>query len=324
MNSTNNPALDRIEGAAAAHLREGVCLPFLRNAQNEDGGWGFQPRHQSRVEPTCWALQALVQSGDAERTVADGFRFLREVQLRDGSWPSSPAQEQGCWVTSLACWTLLSEEDSAQAVAAGLKWICDDWPRDSDLWHRLLRRLTSDRHLSSESDGYRGWGWTPRTSSWIEPTSFALIAINQSPQRLLPRGATKRRQLAEAMLYDRLCPGGGWNCGNSQVYGVPGQPLVVPTTWALLALRDHANHSENVTSLDWLERSVTDIQGPGSLALSHVCLQAYGRTWPVSGARLVEFYGRNEFFQSVPITAWVCLAWNTRRRWFSSEPQGIS
>ena len=28
------------------------------------------------------------------------------------------------------------------------------------------------------------------------------------------------------MLYDRMCPGGGWNCGNPKVYGVAGEPLV--------------------------------------------------------------------------------------------------
>ena len=46
------------------------------------------------------------------------------------------------------------------------------------------------------------------------------------------------------MLYDRMCPGGGWNCGNPMVYGVPGEALIVPTVWALLALRDEPKKTE--------------------------------------------------------------------------------
>ncbi len=48
---------------------EEVCLPFLRNAQNRDGGWGFHPQSESRVEPTCWALQALSESSNREAEV---------------------------------------------------------------------------------------------------------------------------------------------------------------------------------------------------------------------------------------------------------------
>jgi len=32
---------------------ENICAPLLRDAQNPDGGWGFHPGANSRVEPTC-------------------------------------------------------------------------------------------------------------------------------------------------------------------------------------------------------------------------------------------------------------------------------
>ena len=98
---------------------------------------------------------------------------------------------------------------------------------------------------------YRGWGWTPGTSSWVEPTSFALLALERSrSRRSCHPTANRRRELATAMLYDRMCPGGGWNCGNPRVYGVAGEPLVVPTVWALLALRAQSARRENTESLD--------------------------------------------------------------------------
>jgi hypothetical protein len=306
-----------MEADPEAFFVKSVCLPFLRNAQNADGGWGFRPDTQSRAESTCWALHALLETSRTESWdgVSRGLEFLRAAQLPDGSWASTPEEKTGCWVTSLACWVLLSEKTSEKAVAAGLKWLCEDWPHDSTLWRRLIGRLSSDRHVFPINNSLRGWGWTPRTSSWVEPTSFALLVLDAARGDLLPSTTQRRRQLAEAMLYDRMCPGGGWNCGNPRVYGVAGDALVVTTAWALLALRAYPQRSENVLSLDWLERNIANIQGPGSLALARTCLQACGRTWPNEAPKLHDFHGRNGFLQSIQVTAWACLASSTRRRW---------
>jgi hypothetical protein len=315
---------DPMEATSEASFIERVCMPLLGIAQNEDGGWGFHPRSQSRVEPACWALLALLNSSSSqemEERIARGFRFLRAAQLPDGSWPSSPAERAGCWVSSLACWVLSFERGASQAHEAGLQWVCKDWPRDSSLWSRLLRRLSAGRNLSPHNDSYRGWGWTPRTSSWVEPTSFALIALSRGPSGMLPNGAPRRRQLAEAMLYDRMCPGGGWNCGNPMIYGVPGEPLVIPTVWALLALRDYPERAENVLSLDWLEKDLENIHGPGSVALARICIEAYGRKWPASAPQLRDFHRKNEFLQNIPVIAWACLASGTREHWLAKASE---
>lgn len=312
----------KAESANAAFASE-VCLPLLRDQQNEDGGWGFHADAESRVEPSCWALLALIQAekGDADReTVGRGMRYLRSAQLQDGSWPAAPAEKIGSWVTSLACWTLSGEGNDE--VAAGIEWLCRDWPRDSSLWQRILRRFTSERSISPQNDAYRGWGWTPRTSSWVEPTSFALILLQEVPKQLVPSVARKRRQSAEAMLYDRMCPGGGWNCGNPRVYGVPGEPLVIPTVWALLALREQENRAENQVSLDWLLRAVPSIQSPASLALARICVEEYGKNWPLSEMRLSTIYDRHEFLRSIPVTAWTCLAWNQGQKLFGKTARG--
>ena len=300
---------------------EHVCLPRLHSAQNDDGGWGYRPGSESRVEPTSWALQALlnVVGAGASEACDRGLQFLRSAQLADGSWPFTTAQKVGCSVTAPACWTLLSGKNSFAAVAAGLNWLCQDKPRDSALWRRWLRRLSPTRHYSRQHGAYRGWGWNPGTSSWVEPTSVALIAFSRCPQELLPAGADERRQSAEAMLYDRMCPGGGWNCGDPLVYGVAGKPLVVPTAWALLALRRYPQRTENLVSLSWLERNLPDEQGPGSLALAQICLDAYGHEWPATAHRPEDLYSNNEFLGSITTTAWVCLAANTRRGWLSGE-----
>lgn len=303
---------------------ETFCLPLLRNAQNANGGWGFHPGTDSRVEATCWSLQALscFAGPDEQEAIAKGLRFLRAAQLPDGSWPSTApsaaGESTGCWVTSLACWVLLRDKSSSHAVAAGLKWLCDDWPRDSTLWGRLLRKLFSQRDVAPQNDALRGWGWTPRTASWVEPTSFALLVLAQAPQELLPAPAKRRQQLAVALLYDRMCPGGGWNCGNPMVYGVAGDPLVIPTAWALLALRGDARRPERDMSLAWLEQKVVSAHGPASLALAKICLESYGRSWPAGAPDLHDLFPRNEFLQSMPVTAWACLAAAAPEKWLTT------
>jgi hypothetical protein len=242
------------------------------------------------------------------------LQFLRAAQLGDGSWPSTPEEKSGCWVTSLGCWVLLTAADSTGSATAGIKWLCQDWPRDTTAWRRLLARFSSQRELHPVNRSYRGWGWTPGTSSWVEPTSFALISLEQASRDQLPPEASRRRELATAMLYDRMCPGGGWNCGNPMVYGVAGEPLVIPTVWALIALRHNPTRPENVMSLDWLERSIANIGSGGSLALARICMETYGRKWPADAPALSDLYERNQFLESVPVAAWCCLAMSVRSR----------
>lgn len=196
----------------------------------------------------------------------------------------------------------------------GLDWLCRDWPRDSAPWRRFLAKFSPQRDVFPINHSYRGWGWTPGTASWVEPTAFALLAFGACPPELLPAAAARRRKLAEGMLYDRMCSGGGWNCGNPQVYGVAGEPLVVPTVWALLALRNQPERSENVLSLDWLEKNVPNIYGSGSLALARLCLEAYGRQWPNNAPEFGRFHERNGFLENVQVVAWSCLALSPRRR----------
>jgi len=322
----NTLPTDFMKDAADTSFVQRVCLPLLLKSQNQDGGWGFHPGSESRVEPTCWALLALSNSSSSQATQefsAKAIRFLRSAQLPDGSWPATPGERIGCWVTSLACWTLSLDKSANDATAAGLKWLCEDWPRDSSLWSRFLRKLLPGPSLAPHNEAYRGWGWTVGTSSWVEPTSLALLALKSAPAALLPVGAGRRRRLAEALLYDRMCPGRGWNCGNPMIYGVAGEPLVIPTVWALLALRGNPQRSENAQSLSWLQNELDKIQGPASLALAQICLELYGRNRPENGQHLRDFYGKNEFLQNIPVIAWVCLALERTQGWPGNPAQGI-
>ena len=300
-----------------AGLFTGVGLAVLKETQNGDGGWGYHPKSRSRIEPTCWAYCALSSANDSAQVSAcsNARRFLLSHQQNEGFWAASPEMKTGNWVTSLASAVLLHEVESEKAALAGISWLCKDYPFDSSPLVRLLGSLRSKTRVSQHNDSYRGWGWTPRTSSWVEPTAFALLALQESRVQLFPAAASERRKLAVALLYDRMCPDGGWNCGNPRVYGVAGQPLVLPTAWALIALHPFPEHECKSQSLAWLENEVPKIESPGSLAVASMCLETYGKKLPAAKFSLHDCSPDSLLQDGIHILAWVCLALNTNRNW---------
>ena len=64
----------------------------LLESQNPDGGWPYQRGGpSSRLEPTAYALLALMTAGSADEAVEKGLRWVRAAQLPDGGWPVQPA-----------------------------------------------------------------------------------------------------------------------------------------------------------------------------------------------------------------------------------------
>ena len=293
------------------------CLSLLRESQNTDGGWAFHTGEQSRVEPTCWAFRALFNS--EQHADGDAFRkavtFIEANQLADGSWPAASQMSSGSWITSLTCSVLGTHAQSMQSVKAGLKWICEDLPRDSSPLQRFVQRLRPKSHITSMNDSFRGWGWTPRTSSWVEPTAFALMALREANPKHLPANAPQRRELAISLLYDRMCPGGGWNCGNPRVYGVDGDALVLSTCWALLALRDAPEKPGRALSLAWLQKEFSKIESAGSLAVARMTLENYGIEPPAANRTLQDWTVNDLAEQGVHVVAWVGMALDPARRW---------
>ena len=297
---------------------------FLRRAQNPDGGWGYRPGTQSSTEPTAWATLALRGQEAADgQALASAAEWLRRAQSAEGAWPTGSGKDPGCWTTALACLALLKPATPPEdAIARGLQWLCATWPAAGNLLWRLRQRWPGKSEVIVRQDhSLRGWGWTPKTASWVEPTSYALILLRNVPEASRPADAAKRIALGEKMLYDRVCPGGGWNAGNPLVYGVAGVPWISPTVWALLALKNHKGRAANQESLEWLERICQNIQSPGSLALAQLCLRVYGRPAKPTEPRLEDLCQHNRFLQNVPVAAWALMAASGIPGWLKDSVQ---
>jgi len=237
----------------------------LLNSRRRDGAWGYEAGRPARLEPTCWALLALGTSRP------ESARVLAQ-------WPSHAGalvEQSGGLVNwsfhALALWTLLAlGEDSVyelDAIAAAL------------VEARGIALTPSS--AQPQNNHLQGWSWIDGTFSWVEPTAWALLAMKKCRANgILIPGADKRIRDGEAILRDRVCATGGWNYGNSNVFGKD-LPAYVPTTaLALLALQDCQDEAYLRRSITYLEEHVARHRSTRGLALSVLALRRHGRpTW---------------------------------------------
>jgi hypothetical protein len=310
------PTEDPVQGFA-----DRVSLPFLHKTRNSDGGWGYRPGTSSAVEPTAWSLLALAKTDPKSEAVERGHQWLVAAQNEDGSWPTRPETAEGNWVTPLAALALLSLDGPRPVIAKAAQWLCRTRSGEGSLRMRFARFMAR-KGVVEQDLSLQGWSWTPGTSSWVEPTALALIFLHNVPAALAPPEAAERRRVGEALLYDRMCPAGGWNAGNPKVYGISGIPQLGPTAWALLALQDNAEREENRRSLDWLADRFDSIAGPTSLALAHLALEASGRPVPALEPRLAKQFESQQFLENVLAFSQAAFALRPgpdRLRWASNS-----
>ena len=240
------------------------------------GGWATRASSsQAAIEPTCYS--ALVLDSAPMSHAGRAQEFLLRSQNPNGSWPAFAGDDQdGAWVTSLALISLADQPAAVSARLKGFEWLMNSAGQESN-WFWNWKFRTADRQVRFDPDKF-GWPWFPGTVSWVVPTAFALLALNQrscSCNRL--EGFPSRVQLGVEMLLDRACPDGGWNAGNSVVYGSGMAPHPDDTATALLVLSDRRQHPVVKSSIRYLEHVAPTLTAPWSLAWTILALAAYGR-----------------------------------------------
>jgi hypothetical protein len=97
----------------------------------------------------------------------------------------------------------------------------------------------------------------------------------------------ERVQEAVRMLLDRQLPHGGWNYGNTSVFGKELHPMPESTGAALAGLSGAVDRDAVLPSLQYLQGKVAQLQTPISLGWSLLGLASWD-LWPPNGAALVE------------------------------------
>ena len=275
------------------------------------GGWAaLASSSQPAIEPTCYS--ALVLGSAPVGNIERAQQFLLRTQNPNGSWPVFPGDDQeGGWVTSLAVMAL---RDLAWAIPArmqGIHWLLNFAGRESN-WFWKWKFRTADRHVRFDPDKY-GWPWFPDTVSWVVPTAFSILALDQIPCACdgLEHVAS-RIDCGIQMLFDRACPGGGWNAGNGVVYGTALAPHADDTAIALLALNDRVQHPVVQSGVQYLERIAPTLSAPSSLAWAILALAAHRRPIAPLSNSLAAFPDLSGT-EDTSTLALVCLALDQQR-----------
>lgn len=244
---------------------------YLQKVQNADGGWGYYAGKMSFSEPTSFAILALGNSELYGVNTQKGLTWLTNQQLKDGGWKVSSNDDEASWVTSLAVVVMTAHGKQKTSHDLGITWL-----------------LSTHGHLLSGEKGLRlntkarGWPWLEGNSSWVEPTAYALIALKlaMSQHDSGLASCTGRIHDAEALLFDTMCEGGGWNYGNNRVLGVNLRPYLSTTALTLVALQgceeNEKAHKAIQQSLNYIKTSVSLELSVLSLAWSIICLDIYG------------------------------------------------
>ncbi|MCS6951283.1 MAG: hypothetical protein NZM33_00325 [Bryobacteraceae bacterium] len=98
------------------------------------------------------------------------------------------------------------------------------------------------------------------------------------------------------MLLNRQLPGGGWNYGNTTVFGQPLRPLPDTTGVALCALAGLTGRSSVLLSIGYLERILGRIRTPLSLGWGLLGLASWGARPQSASAWIEEALDRETHF----------------------------
>ena len=256
-----------------------AALDLLIGVQNEDGGWGAVKGKRSNTESTSFALMALksFEGKLFDRQVTAGLQWLLEHQKDDGSWFLNDASKQSSWTTPIAVLALLSLQDQKEHALRAAKWILTQEGRKPGWVASLLVRLSLVKKMTELDPYLSGWSWTAGAFSWVEPTSYSLMALKKLKRSLAGTNCEERIRQGEMLIYDRMCENGGWNYGNSRVLGEALWPYPDVTAVALIALQDRAASEANQTSLRALDVMMREAPSGTALSWGILCLRLYNQ-----------------------------------------------
>jgi hypothetical protein len=250
----------------------------LASTQNADGGWPAAAGLPSATETTALALLALasLSSETLSRSTDAAVRWLVSRQASDGGWSAATTVPDSAWVTPLAVFALKTQESATAATLRGARWVVEREAQGVNWIARLWLRLFREQDQQDLDIDLKGWPWTAGTFGWVEPTAYALLALNSVGAALHDSRVPGRIDDGERLLYDRMCRGGGWNYGNARVLGESLLPFPDTTAVALIALQRHRDRPENQEALRALDAMIGPVRSGLALGWAILCFDLYG------------------------------------------------
>jgi hypothetical protein len=227
-----------------------------------EGGFSAKAGGNYRPDSTAWALLALSAAGTKEDVLESSQARLATSQLSDGRVCLLPEHPDAYWPTPLAVLAWQGSPAHLEQQSHAIDFLISNtgklWPKKSDA-------------IVAHDPSIQGWPWTANTFSWVEPTALSLIALQAAGY-----GGHERAQEATRLLMDRQLNQGGWNYGNTIVFGQELRPMPENTGMALYALADRVTEESIKVSLEYLESQAPSLRTPLSLGWCLMGLGAWG------------------------------------------------
>ena len=255
------------------HSQLNSAMRLLESRALPEGGFPARGGEPFRSDATAWAILALSQRTSAHPVLASARDRLTTAQDPDGRVSISREHEEVFWPTALSVLAWNGSQAHESHCSLGVKFLLN----------------TTGQHRSKNPDdpvghdpSIPGWPWIGGTHSWIEPTALSVIAL-----RVARHGQHDRVREAIRMILDRQLPHGGWNYGNTTVFGRELHPMPESTGAALTGLAGVVGQEMVARSISYLQGEVDRLRTPISLGWGLLGLAAWG-LWPSNGAALAE------------------------------------
>jgi hypothetical protein len=260
-----------------------AAIETIRTRALDSGGFSAQKGGHVRPDITAWAVLALEACRGHNALANAARKTLLDFQMSDGRVPLAKPFPIVYWPTSLAvlAWTNAPEYTEARRRA------CEFLLASSGA-HWMKKPIDVVGHDTS----IRGWTWIDGTHSWVPPTAMAVLALTAGGY-----GESDRVTEAVRMLMDRQTSAGGWNYGNTTVFGRETKPFVETTGNALDALAGHVQEAQVQRSIEYLAQEAVRARTPLTLSSAILGLGAWSRRppqaqeWLLESINLQERYG---------------------------------
>jgi hypothetical protein len=287
-------------------------LDELVSLQNPDGGWGAAPGKSSNTETTSLAVAALQSVGErsAPDRVLRGIIWLVQHQNPDGGLRLNDVTSTGSWATALAIIALSASPEHQSSVVNAARWLLRQEGSTPGILAQIILFVTGKSNVNDLNSDLVGWSWVPNSFSWVEPTSYAVLGLKKVKSLLSDTNVDERIRQGEAMIYDRMCKGGGWNYGNSKVLDYALWPYPDITAIALIALQDRSGEPANRESLQTLRKTAAEANSGLASAWAAICLNLYGQETRDWEARIDQRFTETRFLGETKTVALALLAHN--------------
>lgn len=237
---------------------------LLRGAR-PNGAWGYRPENDGFAEPTAMVCLAINAHHTQSQRMTDSLSWLAKIQRADGGVPICEFMTSPCWTTPLAilAWSATSEKTGT--IFEGESRRATEWLTRTE-GHPIPR----DPVFFGHDTMLVGWPWNEGAHSWIEPTSFAVLAL-----RTVGYGEHERVKEGIRVIEDRALPDGGWNYGNTRVLVNTLRPFSATTGITLAALAGNPVSARIDHAISYLTKQLRQIRSPHSLGWGLIGLSAW-------------------------------------------------